>query len=204
MSVNCPVSLDRSRLRAEVLEIYGRVASKPDGEFHFHRGPQYAVDYLGYDPVELSYIPAENTAAFAGLGNPQIIGDIHPGETVLDIGCGGGTDLLLAARRTGSCGRAIGVDLTPNMIALARRGADSLGLSQVEIRQGQAESLPVDSESVDIVISNGALNLVPDKALAFSEIARVLKPGGRIYLADVLAEEDLGDEVRSDFELWAA
>jgi ubiquinone/menaquinone biosynthesis C-methylase UbiE len=175
------------------------------GDFHFHRGPQYAERLLGYDHRELAMIPEESTAAFAGVGNPHRIGPIEPGETVLDIGCGAGMDLLLAAQRTGSTGRVIGVDMTPAMIERATRAALKAGLWEyIEVRRGCAEELPVETESVNVVISNGVLNLSPDKVRAFSEIYRVLKLGGRLYLADVVVQRELSLAARSDVDLWAA
>jgi ubiquinone/menaquinone biosynthesis C-methylase UbiE len=160
---------------------------------------------LGYDPDELALIPVESTASFAGVGNPHRIGSIEVGETVLDIGCGAGMDLMLAGRRTGPSGHAIGVDMTPSMIELAKRGALKAGLWEiVEVRRGTAEELPVESESVDVVISNGVLNLSPDKDRVFREIYRVLRPGGRLYLADVVVQRELSLAARSDVDLWAA
>jgi ubiquinone/menaquinone biosynthesis C-methylase UbiE len=160
---------------------------------------------LGYDPQELAMIPAELTASFAGVGNPHRIGPIEPGETVLDIGCGAGMDLLLAARRTGLAGKAIGVDMTPSMLELAKRGALKAGLwESVEVRRGLAEELPVETESVDVIISNGVLNLSPDKDRVFREIYRVLRCGGRLYLADVVIQRELSLAARSDVDLWAA
>src|SRR5438128_368042 len=120
MAMTCPVSLDRNRLRTEISNIYGRVAAEPEGEFHFHRGPQYAVEFLGYDPAELGALPDSATASFAGVGNPHAVDTIRPGETVVDVGCGAGMDLLLAARRAGPSGRAIGVDMTAAMRERAR------------------------------------------------------------------------------------
>ena len=160
---------------------------------------------LRYDPTELAMIPDESTASFAGVGNPHRIGPIMPGETILDVGCGAGMDLLLAARRTGATGRAIGIDMTPSMIERAKRGALKAGLWEyVEIRRGIAEELPVERESIDVVISNSVLNLSPDKRTAFGEIYRVLKPEGRLYLADVVVQRELSLAARSDIDLWAA
>jgi arsenite methyltransferase len=205
MATTCPVGFNVDKLRELVRAEYDRVARHPDGNFHFHRGPEYACHMLRYDPEELAAIPAESTASFAGVGNPHRIGPIDPGETVLDIGCGAGMDLLLAARRAGLSGKAIGVDMTPAMLELAKRGALKAGLWQnTEVRRGIAEELPVESESVDVVISNGVLNLSPDKDRAFSEISRVLRPGGRLYLADVVVQRELSLAARSDVDLWAA
>jgi SAM-dependent methyltransferase len=199
------VGFDVDRLRQLVREEYDRVAREPEGNFHFHRGPQYAARLLGYDPQELALIPEESTAAFAGVGNPHRIEPIDPGQTVLDVGCGAGMDLLLAARRTGSTGRVIGVDMTPAMIERATRSALKAGLWEyIEVRRGCAEELPVETKSMDVVISNGVLNLSPDKVRAFSEVYRALKPGGRLFLADVVVQRELSLAVRSDIDLWAA
>jgi ubiquinone/menaquinone biosynthesis C-methylase UbiE len=160
---------------------------------------------LRYDPEELAAIPSECAASFAGVGNPHRIGFIEPGETVLDIGCGAGMDLMLAARRAGPSGHAIGVDMTPAMLELAKRGALKAGLwENIEVRRGIAEELPVESESVDVVISNGVLNLSSDKDRAFREVSRVLRPGGRLHLADVVVQRELSLAARSDVDLWAA
>jgi SAM-dependent methyltransferase len=205
MAATCPVGFNVQRLRELVRAEYDRVAREPQGNFHFHRGPQYASRMLGYDAEELAAIPDESTASFAGVGNPQRIGPIALGETVLDVGCGAGMDLLLAARRTGSTGRAIGVDITPAMIERAKSAALKAGLWQtIEIRRGTAEELPVESESVDVIISNGVLNLSSDKLQSFGEIYRVLRPGGRLHLADVVVQRELSLAARSDVDLWAA
>lgn len=205
MAATCPEGFDVQKLLALVRAEYDRVAQEPDGNFHFHRGPEYASGMLGYDPAELALIPEESTASFAGVGNPHRIGPLRPGETVLDIGCGAGMDLLLAARRCGPEGKLIGVDMTPAMLELAKRSALKAGLwGNVEVRRGTAEALPVENESVDVVISNGVLNLSPDKITAFREIHRVLKPGGRLHLADVVVQRELSLAARSDVDLWAA
>ena len=202
MPIACPVDLNSAVLRAEISAMYGRVASQPEGDFHFHRGLAYAADFLGYDSAELSALPPDATASFAGIGNPLAIGGIQAGETVVDIGCGAGMDLLLAARRTGPKGHAIGVDMTDAMIERARRSAFECGLHQVEIRKGDATALPVSDGSVDVIISNGVLNLVPEKERAFAEIVRVLKPGGRLHLADIALDVELSEDIRGNIDLW--
>jgi ubiquinone/menaquinone biosynthesis C-methylase UbiE len=160
---------------------------------------------LRYNRDELAAIPAECTASFSGVGNPHRIGAVEPGETILDIGCGAGMDLLLAAKRTGAMGRAIGVDMTPAMIERAKAAALKTGLwKTVEIRRGIAEELPIETDTIDVVISNGVLNLSADKVRAFSEVFRVLRPGGRFYLADVVVQRELSLGARSDVDLWAA
>lgn len=203
MSVACPVDLDTGKLRREISTIYGKVAVEPTAQFHFHRGPAYATAFLGYDPDELASLPAECTASFAGIGNPLAIGAIQSGESVVDIGCGAGTDLLLAAKRVGPRGRAIGIDMTEAMIARARDSIVKSGMNHVEIREGDATALPVVDSSVDVIISNGVLNLVPEKELGFSEIVRILRPGGRLHLADIALDRELSDEVRHNVDLWA-
>ena len=202
MPIACPVDLNTSVLRSEISGIYGRVAAEPDGEFHFHRGPAYAAEFLGYDAGELAALPADCTASFAGVGNPLAIGPIHAGQTVLDIGCGAGMDLLLAAKRTGADGHAIGVDMTDAMIERARKSVATSGLRQVEIRKGDATSLPIADGSIDVVNSNGVLNLVPEKELCFREIVRVLKPGGRLHLADIALDIELPEDARRNIDLW--
>ena len=202
MAVTCPIDFDVASLRAEVQTMYSRVATSPDGEFHFHRGPHYAATMLGYDATELAALPAEVTSSFAGIGNPHVVGRIPAGATVVDIGCGAGTDLLLAARGVGPRGRAIGVDMTEAMRQRASKGAVSCGLDNVDVRNGDATRLPVEDRSVDVVISNGVLNLVPEKERAIAEIARVLKPGGRVQIADIIIGEVLPDSALRDIDLW--
>lgn len=204
MALTCPASLDPQQLREEVRALYGRVAEDPSADFHFHRGPGYAVDFLGYDAAELDALPARACASFAGVGNPHQVDKLLPGETAVDIGCGAGMDLLLAAGHVGPTGRAIDVDMTASMIAAARASAREAGLENVEIRAGEAEELPIDDASVDVVLSNGVLNLTPDKRKAFAEIARVLRPGGRLLLADIVVAHELSDKIRSDIDLWTS
>jgi arsenite methyltransferase len=204
MSTSCPIDLDVQRLRSEIASLYTRVASEPDGEFHFHRGPMYAAAFLGYSATELDALPAECSRSFAGIGNPHLIGPIHAGETVVDIGCGAGMDLLLAACRVGPNGRAIGIDMTPDMRDRARSAAAVLALRHVEVIEGDATSLPVPDASTDVVISNGVLNLVPEKDKAFREIVRILRPGGRLQLADIVVQAPLSEDIRRNVDLWTA
>lgn len=202
MPIACPVDLDTKLLRAEVSKIYARVAAEPGGDFHFHRGPAYAAEMLGYDSAELAALPADCTASFAGIANPHAIAPIVRGETVLDIGCGAGTDLLLAARRVGPEGRAIGIDMTEAMRERARASAQAAGLANVEVHGGDATALPLPDASVDVVISNGVLNLVPEKEKAFAEIRRVLRSGGRLQLADIVLDAALDEDTRRNIDLW--
>jgi arsenite methyltransferase len=202
MAIACPVDFDTQLLRAEVSKVYSCVAADPDGDFHFHHGPAYAVEFLGYDAAELAALPAECTASFAGIGNPHSIAPVLLGETVVDIGSGAGTDLLLAARHAGPTGRAVGIDMTEAMRDRARASAAAVGLSNVEVHNADATALPLPDASVDVVISNGVLNLVPEKEKAFAEILRVLRPGGRLQLADIVIDIELGENVRRNIDLW--
>lgn len=205
MAIVCPTGFDVDRMREQVRGLYDRLAREPEGTFHFHRGLDYAVERLGYDRAALESLPAAAVARFAGVGNPHRAGPLHAGETVLDHACGAGLDLLLAAREVGPTGHAIGVDMTLAMCAAATdaaRDADLAGV--VDVRAGIFEDLPVDDASVDVVVSNGVVNLSPDKTRVFREIARVLRPGGRLHLADVVVARELSLAVREDPELWAA
>ncbi len=202
MAMSCPIDLDTLKLRAEIQSIYARVAADPSGDFHFHRGPEYAATRLNYDAAELSRLPRSVTESFAGVGHPHSIAPLPAGATVVDIGSGAGTDLLLAAMHVGMSGRAIGVDMTEAMRERARNGAAACGLTHVEVREGEATALPVETESVDVVISNGVLNLVADKTAAIAEIRRVLKPGGRVQIADIVLGVELPEDARKDIDLW--
>jgi len=202
MTLVCPVDLDSMQLRREVQEMYSRVATSPDGTFHFHRGAAYAAQWLGYDAAELATLPIDVTQSFAGIGNPHAIAPLAAGVSVLDIGSGAGTDLLLAARHVGPSGRAIGIDMTAEMRERARAGAQHCDLRHVDVLEGDATHLPLEDASVDIVISNGVLNLVPEKDRAFAEIARVLRPGGRLQVADIVTGVELSEAIRRDIDLW--
>jgi arsenite methyltransferase len=202
MAVACPVDLDTSQLRKEIQDIYARVATEPGSAFHFHRGPAYAAELLGYDAAALAALPPDSTASFAGVSNPQRIAPLPVGATVVDIGCGAGMDLLLAAKQVGPTGRAIGVDMTNAMAVRAQASARAAGLAHVEVRLGDALALPIDSDTVDVVTSNGVINLTPDKAKAFAEVFRVLKPGGQFLYGDIVVAAELSESIRSNIELW--
>jgi len=202
MALSCPIDLDVARLREEIASIYSRVAEDPSGDFHFHRGAEYAASMLDYDAAELALLPLGTTSSFAGVANPFVAGKPCAGQTVVDIGSGAGTDAMLAGSYVGPTGRVIGVDPTEQMLAKARASAASIGATNVEFRKGSGEQLPVESGTVDVVISNGVVNLAPDKAPVFQEIARVLKTGGRLQLADIVVASELSEGIRRDIDLW--
>lgn len=202
MALTCPADVDLTRLRNAVHLIYARIALDPTSAFPFHRGVEYAVRWLGYDATALASLPPDATSCFAGVGNPHAIGPVYAKETVVDLGCGSGTDLLLAARAVGAGGRVIGLDTNESMRARAERGARRGGFSNVDIRYGDLVDLPLAAATVDVVQSNSVLFQIPQKDRAIAEMARVLRPGGRLHLADVVVEE-LPESVRHDVALWA-
>lgn len=185
-----------------VRAMYTSVADLPDAEYHFPTG-RAACDYVGYPADMLDRLPSAAVASFAGVGHPFSADVIREGDTVLDIGSGSGTDLLIAALMVGSTGRAIGLDMTRAMRDKAAANARALGVHNVEIVDGNAESIPLPDGSVDVVTSNGVINLVPDKAAAIREIQRVLRPGGRMQIADIIVGSVPSDECRSNPQLWA-
>jgi 2-polyprenyl-3-methyl-5-hydroxy-6-metoxy-1,4-benzoquinol methylase/TusA-related sulfurtransferase len=193
--------LDVGVLREAIQSEYAEVAEHPEQGFHFHTGRPLAR-LLGYDNAWLDGLPEGSIASFAGTGNPFAIGPLAPGERVVDVGCGAGIDSLIAARMVGPTGRVVGVDMTPAMLAKARRSGVELGLLQVEFRDGFGEALPVADGWADVVISNGVLNLMPDKAAALGEMARVLKPGGRLQLGDILVQRAVPESARRRIDLW--
>ena len=174
-------------LRASVIDRFRKVATQPDQETKFPVGPESAKK-LGYDPCEVDALPSAVTESFCGVGNPFLLGQPLPDHRVLDLGCGAGFDTLLAAQMVGPNGKVIGVDMTPQMIVKARTNAEILGLANVEFVLGEIEDLPIPDASVDLVISNGVFNLCPDKPRVLSEVFQVLKPGGRLQMADILLE----------------
>lgn len=199
MTADIPVDIDV--LRGEIQKTYTDVSEEQEQEFIFPTGRGWAED-LGYPRDELARIPETTAESFAGVANHFVLGSIEAGATVLDLGCGAGTDLLIAAQMTGPSGRAIGIDLTPSMVERARVGAAEMGLTNVEVHEGLIERLPLEDESVDVVISNGVIDLVPDKDAVFGEIKRVLKPGGRMQIADVVIHREVSDEAKRDIDLW--
>jgi arsenite methyltransferase len=193
--------LDVARLRDAIREEYALVATEPERGFHFHTGRPLAR-LLGYEEEWLEDIPEASIASLAGTGNPFQLGRLAPGEHVVDVGCGAGLDSLIAARMVASSGRVIGVDMTLAMLERARRSAAEMGLTNVEFRHGVGEALPVADGWADVVISNGVLNLFPDKLAGLTEMARVLKPGGRLQLGDILVEKPVGEKAKRNIDLW--
>lgn len=198
----CEITLDRERLKSEIRSTYSLVAETPTGDFHFHRGPEYAARQLGYDREELSSLPGTSTASFAGVGNPFRIREIPSGAYVIDLGSGAGMDCLLAGRRVGRQGRVVGVDMTDAMLEVARTSARQADMPQVSFAFGEITDLPIDDASVDLAISNGVINLAVDKPAVFRELYRVLKPGGWIQFADIVIDQDLSEKARNDIDLW--
>jgi arsenite methyltransferase len=198
------MSVDRQALRDAIQRVYTEVASDPKKGYHFHTGPDYVADRLGYSPAALAELPGSVTEPFAGVGHPLALGIPRPGETVVDIGAGSGMDSFLAAQAVGPAGRVIAVDMTPAMLERGRENVALTGLRQVEYRQGDAEALPVEDGAADLVISNGVINLSPDKATVFREAFRVLKPGGRLQIADIVVHKDIPPEGREDIAVWTA
>ena len=193
--------LDVALLRSEIQRTYAAVSDEPDHVFMFPTGRAWAQD-LGYPADLLARVPETSCESFAGVANPFSLGALRPGEHVLDIGCGAGMDTLVAAQMVGAGGTVTGIDMTPAMVAKARRSVAETGLANVTIVEGSAEELPFASASFDVVISNGVIDLIPDKDAVFSEIARVLRPGGRIQLADITIQRPVSEEGKRNIDLW--
>ena len=193
--------VDQKELRAQVQEKYREVALEPGAPFHFHTGRALATR-LGYPAAVVDRLPDSAVESFAGVGSPFALRDLQPGERVVDVGCGAGFDTVLAADQVGPNGQVIGVDMTPEMLAKARRNVDELGLHHVEIREGLAEHLPVADRWADVVIANGVINLRADKASVFAEIHRVLRPGGRLQFADIANGNPVPAAAMRDVDLW--
>jgi SAM-dependent methyltransferase len=194
--------LDREVLREAIVEEYEAVACTPEQGFHFNTGRPHALK-LGYRDEWLEGVPASSISSFAGTGNPFEMAELKPGSTVVDVGSGAGIDSLIAARMVGPEGRVIGVDMTPSMVRVAREAAEAAGLGNVEFRQGYGEELPVEDGWADVVISNGVMNLMPDKDAAYGEVSRVLRSGGGLQIADIILQKAVPENAKDRIELWS-
>lgn len=199
---NTIFDLDLNELRASIQGEYETVALEPERGFHFHTGRKLAK-MLQYKDDWLKGIPEKAIESFAGTGNPFSLGEIKPGEKVVDIGSGAGIDSLIAAQMAGTDGQVIGVDMTPKMLEKARQAAAEANLDNVTFREGYGEDLPVDDRWADVVISNGVLNLMPDKASGLQEMERVLHPDGRLQIGDILVQKEVPESAKRDIELWS-
>jgi arsenite methyltransferase len=195
------VDIDVEVLKCEIKKTYARVSEEPEQEFIFPTGRAWALD-LGYPPDLLARVPDGAAESFAGVANPFTLGRLAPGERVLDLGSGAGMDSLVAAQMVGPDGAVTGIDMTPEMLAKARSAASEMGVANVEFVEGEVESLPFEDERFDVVISNGVIDLIPDKDTVFSEIHRVLGPEGRIQIADVTIQNPVSEEGRRNIDLW--
>ncbi len=202
MSDPAPISkLSVEVLRNAIMKEYTEVAREPDKGYHFHTG-RAALDRIGYEPAFYAALPEEIIASFAGTGNPFSLGPINRGETVVDVGSGAGFDALIAARLVGPNGRVVGIDMTDEMLRKALHGAEKADAGHVEFQQGFADDLPLPENFADVVISNGVLNLTTDKKKTLVEWARVLKPGGRLFIGDILLSKPIPQEALDDIDLW--
>ena len=196
------LTLDEVSILDAVQHMYKDVASCPTKEFHFPTG-HGACLYVGYPEGELDALPASAVESFAGVGYPFLADVIQPEDTVVDIGSGSGVDVLIAGLRTGSAGLVYGVDMTSAMIAKAERNINMAGMDHVHILKGRADDVPLDNASADVVTSNGVINLVPNKEKAFREIHRILRPGGRVQIADIVLSKPVSNTSKADPQLWA-
>jgi arsenite methyltransferase len=198
MAVDTDIDVDL--LKSEIKKTYASVSTEPEKDFIFPTGRPWAED-LGY-PDELANVPETAVQSFAGVANPWTMGRLAAGERVLDLGSGAGTDALVAAQMVGPEGHVTGIDMTPEMLATARAAAAEMGATNVEFVESEAEHLPFAEESFDVVISNGVIDLIPDKDAVFSELHRVLVPGGRLQVADVTIQNPVSEEGRRNIDLW--
>ncbi len=194
-------NVDLDTLRNAIRDEYAIVAEDPDKGFHFHTGRPLAR-LLGYSDYLIDAVPESSLSSFAGTGNPFALGPIERGSKVVDVGSGAGFDSLIAAHVVGEQGQVVGVDMTPAMLEKAASGAVDAGATHVEFREGLAEKLPVDDSWADVVISNGVINLCPDKMAAFREIHRVLKPGGKMQIGDIIVQTEVPPAAKEDIDLW--
>jgi arsenite methyltransferase len=192
--------VDVDVLKREIKKTYASVSAEPERDFIFPTGRAWAEE-MGY-PDELAAVPERAVESFAGIANPWSLGRLEPGERVLDLGSGAGTDSLIAAQMVGPEGTVTGIDMTTAMLEKARAAAAELGADNVSFVEGEVERLPFADGSFDVVISNGVIDLVPDKDAVFSEIHRVLRPGGRIQIADVTIQQPVSEEGKRNIDLW--
>ena len=194
------IVIDVELLKSEIKKTYARVSEEPTEDFIFPTGRAWAED-LGYPP-ELASVPESAVESFAGVANPFSLGRLASGERVLDLGSGAGTDSLVAAQMVGEQGRVTGIDMTPQMLVKARAAAAEMRLEQVEFVEGEAEQLPFPDHSFEVIISNGVIDLIPDKDAVFAQLFRVLAPGGRMQIADVTIQNPVSAEGRRNIDLW--
>jgi arsenite methyltransferase len=198
--VSVEVDIDLDLLKSEIKKTYASVSDEPEREFIFPTGRAWVED-LGY-PAEVANVPDSAVESFAGVANPWQLGRLDSGERVLDLGSGAGTDSLVAAQMVGEEGSVTGIDMTPQMLAKARNAAAAMGVGNVTFVEGEAERLPFADASFDVVVSNGVIDLVPDKDALFAELYRVLAPGGRMQIADVTIQNPVSEEGRRKIDLW--
>jgi arsenite methyltransferase len=196
-------AVDAHELETKVKDMYRHVAEQPEGKYHFELGRPLA-ERLGYPADVLDRIPDEGIESFAGVGYFFDLANLSEGESVVDLGSGSGMDAFFAAERVGPTGRVVGIDYTREQLEKAQRLAEESGRSQVDFREGRIEDLPLDEASCDCVISNGVINLAPDKEAVFAEAARVLRPGGRLAIADIVSEVQMKESIVCDADLWAS
>ena len=193
--------IDLDTLRNEISKEYAEVARNPEQGFHFHTG-RHLANILGYPDSQLDRVPESALKSFAGTGNPFSLGELRQGERVVDVGSGAGFDSFVAAALVGPQGRVVGVDMTSEMLDKSQAAAVAGNFANTEFRYGHAESLPVEDGWADVVISNGVVNLCPDKMAVFRDMFRVLKPGGRLQIGDIMVHRAVPDEAKSNIDLW--
>jgi arsenite methyltransferase len=196
-------TVNTQELETKVKDMYRHVAEQPEGNYHFELG-RLLAEHLGYPPDVLDRVPDGACESFAGVGYFFDLAELGEGERVIDLGSGSGMDVFFAAEQVGASGAVAGIDFTAEQLAKARRIAKEFGYSQAEFREGRIEQLPAESESIDCVISNGVINLAPDKGAVFAEAARVLRPGGRLAIADIVSEQQMKESIVCDADLWAS
>jgi len=199
---NLTKALKQKKIRQAIQEKYAEVAGSATGKFQYQTG-KAGAEALGYDARDIRDAPEQLLESFCGVGNPFSLGDISPGETVLDIGCGAGFDLLVASRKVGPNGSVYGVDMTQEMVGKAAKGLAHAGVANFDVRLANVEDLPFEESTFEVVISNGVLNLSPSKIVAFREIYRVLKPNGRLQFADIVLKEELPAGIAGSADAWS-